>query len=229
MKHEITGDTAFPLVKFTLAQGESVKAEAGAMVAMSANLKLMGKADGGVGKAIARMFSGESFFMQHISAPDGPGWVLLASSIPGQTIAVEVTAGHDLRVQKGGFLACTEGVDISTKAQGIGKAMFSGEGLFVENITGQGTVFLSTYGSIHPIELKDGEDVLIDNGHLVAWDSSMKYDIVKGAGSWTSSVTSGEGLACRFHGPGRVYVQTRNPHSLGAWLTGFLPVQRTGT
>lgn len=226
MKCEVLGDTAFPLVKVQLQQGEAVKAEAGAMVAMSTNLKLTGKADGGVGKAIARMFSGESFFMQHIEAENGPGWALLASSTPGETTAVEIRRGQDLRVQKGGFLACTSGVDVSTKAQGIGKGLFSGEGFFIVNISGEGTVFLSTYGSIYPLELKEGEMAHVDNGHLVAWDSSMKYEIVKGAGGWISSATSGEGLGCRFQGPGRIYIQTRNPHTLGAWLAPFLPVQR---
>jgi uncharacterized protein (TIGR00266 family) len=226
MKCEVLGDTAFPLVKVQLQPGEVIKAEAGAMVAMSTNLKLTGKADGGVGKAIARMFSGESFFMQHIEAQDGPGWALLASPLPGETTAVDVSAGQDLRVQKGSFLACTPDVEVSTKAQGIGKGLFSGEGFFIVNISGQGTVFLSTYGSIYPLELKAGETVHIDNGHLVAWDASMKYEIVKGASGWISSATSGEGLGCRFLGPGRIYIQTRNPAALGAWIFPFLPIQR---
>lgn len=229
MKCEVLGDTAFPLVKVQLQPGESIKAEAGAMVAMSTNLKLTGKADGGVGKAIARMLSNESFFMQQIEAEDGPGWALLASSTPGETTAVKVTAGNDLRVQKGGFLACTSGVEIGTKMQGLGKGLFSGEGFFIVNVSGEGTVFLSTYGSIYPLELKSGESVHVDNGHLVAWDASMKYEIVKGATGWISSATSGEGLGCRFQGPGRIYIQTRNPVSLGAWLFPFLPFQRAAS
>ena len=226
MKCEVLGDTAFPLVKVQLQKGEVIKAEAGAMVAMSTNLKLTGKADGGVGKAIARMFSGESFFMQNIEAEDGPGWVLLASPLPGETTAVEIKPGQDLRVQKGSFLACTPDIQVSTKAQGLSKGLFSGEGFFIVNISGQGTVFLSTYGSIYPMELKDGETIHVDNGHLVAWDASMRYEIVKGASGWISSATSGEGLGCRFEGPGRIYIQTRNPAALGAWIFPFLPIQR---
>jgi uncharacterized protein (TIGR00266 family) len=226
MKCEVLGDTAFPLVRVQLERGEAVKAESGAMVAMSTNLKLTGKADGGLGKAITRMFTGESFFMQNIEAENGPGWVLLASATPGETTAVEIREGQDLRVQKGGFLACTPGVEVGMKTQGIGKGLFSGEGFFIVNISGKGTVFLSTYGSIYPLELKDGETVHVDNGHLVAWDASMRYEIVKGASGWLSSATSGEGLGCRFEGPGRLYIQTRNPVSLGAWLFPFLPLQR---
>jgi uncharacterized protein (TIGR00266 family) len=226
MKHEILGGDAYPLVKFHLDKGEAVKAESGAMVALSEGLTLKGKADGGVGKAIARMFSGESFFMQNIEATDRAGWALLAAATPGEVTAIEIGQGDQLTVQKGGFLAATPGIEVSTKAQGIMKGLFSGEGFFVVKINGQGTAFIATYGAIHTLTLKEGENVLIDNGHLVAWDSHMKYEIAKGAVGWVSSVTSGEGLACRFTGPGRVFIQSRNPAQLGIWLLPFLPLQR---
>lgn len=226
MKHDIIGGTAFPMVRFYLEQGETVKSEAGAMVAMTRALKLFGKADGGILKSVARMFSGESFFMQSITAESGPGWVLLSPAVPGEIAPVEIREGQEMIVQKDGFFAGSSGIEVSTKMQSLSKGLFSGEGFFVVKVSGQGTAFLSSYGSIHTIELPKGEDVLIDNGHLVAWDASMKYEITKGASSWTSSVTAGEGLACRFFGPGRVMIQTRNPNALGAWLFPFLPIPR---
>lgn len=226
MKHEITGGMTFPLLKVYLDKGESIKAESGAMVAMTRDLSLVGKMDGGMGRAMARMFSGESFFLQSISAEAGPGWALLAAAAPGEIAEVDVREGKELTVQKNGFLAGTSGIEVSTKVQSLTKGIFSGEGLFVVKISGRGTVFLSTYGSIHTVDIPANESLLIDNGHFVAWESSMKYDVTRGASSWVSSVTSGEGLACRFHGPGRVLIQTRNPHQLGAWLFPFLPIPR---
>lgn len=228
MKYDFSGGSAFPLVRMELAQGESVKAESGAMVAMSDGMKLTGKADGGILKGIARKFSGESFFMQHIEAEDGDGWVMLAAPMPGGIKAVDVSPGRELTVQKNGFLAATQGVTVSTKVQSLTKGILSGEGLFVVKITGEGTVFLASYGSIEMLELQPGEKVLIDNGHLVAWDADMKYTITKGAKSWFSAATSGEGFACRFEGPGRVMFQTRNPQALGGWIFPFLPIPRQG-
>jgi len=228
MKYEYSGGSAFPLLRVDLAQGESVKAESGAMVAMSDGMKLTGKADGGILKGIARKFSGESFFMQHIEAETAAGWVMLAAPMPGGIVAVDIEEGRELTVQKNGFLAATQGISVSTKVQSLTKGLFSGEGLFVVKIGGAGTVFLASYGSIESIELKTGEKVLIDNGHLVAWDAGMKYTITKGATSWISAATSGEGLACRFEGPGRVMFQTRNPQALGGWLFPFLPMPRQG-
>ncbi|MDF3025319.1 MAG: hypothetical protein K0R10_2680 [Alphaproteobacteria bacterium] len=228
MKCEIMGDSAFPLLRVTFSEGEHIKAESGAMVAMSTNIKLTGKADGGIGKAIGRMFSGESFFMQQLESQGGAGWALLAASTPGEIATIDLRQGEQLSVQKGGYLAATNGIQVSTKMQGLFKGMLSGQGFFIVKIGGEGTVFLSTYGSIYPMVLGQGEVVHIDNGHLVAWDSHMPYEIVKGGSGWISSMTSGEGLGCRFQGPGRVWIQTRNPQQLVGWLYPMFP-QRSGS
>ncbi len=226
MKCEILGDSAFPLLRVTFGQGESIKAESGAMVAMSTNVKMSGKMDGGLLKALGRkLLSNESFFMQQLEAESGPGWALLAAGTPGEIAAIELKQGDSLSVQKGGYLAATAGIEVSTKMQGLFKGMLSNQGFFIVKIHGEGTVFLATYGSIYPMVLGEGEQVHIDNGHIVAWDSHMPYEIVKGGKSLMSSMTSGEGLGCRFTGPGKVLIQTRNPQSLVGWLFPFWPVQ----
>ncbi|MCE9506719.1 MAG: TIGR00266 family protein [Alphaproteobacteria bacterium] len=227
MKWEITGGSAFPLLKFALEKGEGVKSQSGSMVAISDGLKLEGKVDGGIGKAIGRMFSGESFFMQHIVAEARPGWVLLASPVPGGITDIEIKPGQELTVQKNGFLAGTPGIEVSSKVQSLARGFLSGEGFFVVKLTGAGTAFLSTYGAIQAIDIPAGEQVMIDNGHLIAWDSSMKYEITKATSSWFASLTTGSGFVCRFAGPGRVLVQTRNPWGLGGWIYQFLPIPQT--
>ncbi len=224
MRYEFQGSQSFPLVKVWLDKDETVKAESGAMVAMSEGLELSGKMDGGIGKAIGRMFTGESFFLQNILAKDKAGWVLLATPVPGSITDMEISEGRELLVQKDGFLAATAGVNVSSKAQSLSKGLFGGEGFFVVKLSGIGNAFISTYGSMHEIEMADGEQVTVDNGHLVAWDSNLDYKITKGAKSWTSSLTSGEGLACSFTGPGKIIIQTRNPRDLGRWLYPFLPI-----
>ena len=90
MRWEITEDSAFPVLKFSLEAGEEVKAQSGVMMAMSNGLQLTGKADGGIGRALGRMFSGESFFLQNIKAQDKAGWVLFAAEMPGEIAHIEV-------------------------------------------------------------------------------------------------------------------------------------------
>lgn len=223
MRHEMLGGDTFPIMKCYLEKGESLRAESGAMVSMSSNLALTGKMEGGLGKAIARrLLTGESFFLQSIEAQDSPGWVMLATPAPGGIAPVELDGSREWIVQKGGFLAGTQDVQVSTKAQSLTKGLFSGEGFFIIKIGGKGTVFFSSYGSIIPLDVGEGETVRIDNGHLVAWHADMKYELTKGGTSWVSSFTSGEGIACLFKGPGRVYIQTRNPSDLGGWITPFI-------
>ena len=224
MQYKILYPDAFPVVQCDLQRGESLKAESDAMVSMSATLDVTGAMDGGLLSGIARrVLAGESFFFQKIVASRGPGSVLLGHAAPGGIIDVELDGSYALKVQKNGFLASTDSIQVDTTVQNLSQGLFSREGFFVLNISGRGTVFLSSYGAIHAINLNAGEEVLIDNGHLVAWPDYMQYKIEKASNGWISSVMSGECLVCRFRGPGTVIIQTRNPSSFAQWLKGILP------
>lgn len=223
MKYQLISPGPFVMLKVHLDYGESLKAEAGAMIAMSDTVDVHGKMEGGFLKGITRMLAGESFFFQTLVASRGPGEVLLAHSIPGEIHPIVLDGRQDYVLQKDGFFAASADVDISTKVQNLLKGLFSGEGFFVLRASGAGTLFVSSYGAIHPLDLGEGQEVIIDNGHLVAWPANMDYKIEKASSGWISSVTSGEGLVCRFRGPGRVLIQSRNPTGFAAWLAQFLP------
>ncbi len=224
MKYEILYPEAFPVVKCQLERGEKIKAESDAMITMSATVDVEGKMDGGILSGLARKFlAGESFFFQELIASRGPGEVLLGHPLPGGILDVELEGSYGLVVQKDGYLASTQGIQVDTKMQNLSKGLFSGEGFFVLNVTGRGTVFVSSYGVIHPVNIADGEEVIIDNGHLVAWPDYMQYSIEKASSGWISSVTSGECLVCRFRGPGVVLIQTRNPSGFEAWIRSMIP------
>ncbi len=212
LKYEILYPEAFPVVECELERGESIKAESDAMIAMSPTIDVEGKMDGGLLQGLARkILSGESLFFQELVARRGHGKVLFGHSQIGGILDVELDGSYGLTIQKDGFLACTQGIDIETKMQNLSRGLLSGEGFFVLNTRGRGTIFVSSYGVIHPINLENGEEVIIDNGHLVAWPDYMNYKIERASNGWISSLTSGEGLVCRFRGPGVVLIQTRNP------------------
>jgi uncharacterized protein (TIGR00266 family) len=218
-KYEILYQDAFPIVKYNLAHGEKLKAESDAMVAMSSNVDVTGGVEGGIFRGITRMLAGEKFFFQYLQANRGSGEVLLAHALPGGIVDVELDGSYGLRVQKDGFLAATEGVEVSTQMQNLFQGIFSREGFFVLNVNGRGTVFLSSYGAIHAINLAEGEEYVIDNGHLVAWADYMQYGIEKASNGWISSFMSGECLVCRFRGPGTVLIQTRNPNGMKGFIS----------
>ncbi len=224
MKYEILYPGAYPIVKCDLEQNESIKAESDAMISMSATLDISGAINGSFLGGLAKKFlGGESFFCQNIVANRGPGTVLFAHATPGDIIDVNLDGSYGLLVQKNGYLASTMGIEVETKMQNLMNGFFSKEGFFVLKIKGQGTAFISSYGSIHAINLADGEEVIIDNGHLVAWPDYMQYTIEKASNGWISSVMSGECLVCRFKGPGIVLIQTRNPSGFTQWIRSMLP------
>lgn len=119
------------------------------------------------------------------------------------------------------FLASTEGIEIDTKVQNLVQGIFSKEGFFILKARGKGILFLSSYGAIHPITLEVGEEIIIDNGHLVAWTEDMYYNIEKASNGWVNSIMSGECLVCRFKGPGTILIQTRNPNSFSGWISSL--------
>ena len=112
MRYEIVGET-LPAVICTLEEGETMITEKGAMSWMSPNMKMETSTNGGIGKAFGRMFSGESIFQNTYTAKGGHGMIAFASSFPGQIRPWEIAPGKEIVVQKAGFLAAQESVELS--------------------------------------------------------------------------------------------------------------------
>lgn len=224
MQYDIVHPGSNAMVVVTLGPGESIKSEPGAMVAKSHNVLIESKADGGVAKALKRsLLGGEGFFFQTMRTEDGSGEVMLAPSIPGDIKILDMTGGQDYFLQGGTFVAALGEIQIDTKMQKLSQGLFSGEGLFVLHCTGKGHVVASAFGGVHEVSVPAGQDYIVDNGHIVAWSGDTGYTIEKAAKGWFNTITSGEGLVCRFKGPGKVWLQTRNPHAFGAWVRQFVP------
>jgi uncharacterized protein (TIGR00266 family) len=222
-KYEILYGNTFPVVRYSLDAGESIKAESDAMIGMSPTVDVAGKLEGGIFSGIGRMLAGEKFFFQSLTANRGPGEVLFGPSKPGAIMDLALDGTFELSVHKDGFLAATPQINVGTQMQNLAKGLFSKQGFFILKVSGTGVVFLSALGAIHTIQLNPGEEFIVDNGHLVAWPSHMKYKLEKAAKGIFSSITSGEGIVCRFTGPGYVLIQTRNPFSFSGWLNSLLP------
>ena len=223
MEYKILYQDTFPMIECYLSSGESIKAESGAMVGMDNTLDIEGKLEKGLMGGLTRMLAGEKIFFQNIKDSRGAGKVLLAPTTLGSVLDYQLDGMNDLIVQKDGYLASEHSVDVSTKTQNLAQGLFSGEGFFILKVSGRGTVFLNSYGSIHEIDLQAGQEYIVDNQHLVAWSSSTDYKIEKASSSgWISSLTSGEGLVCRFRGPGKVFILTRNPSSFARWVNSLV-------
>ncbi|KAL9600503.1 MAG: hypothetical protein Q9219_003154 [cf. Caloplaca sp. 3 TL-2023] len=189
----------------------------GIMIAMSPTITLKGAVKFSIKKFVA---GGEMTTSQYT----GPGELLMAPSFLGDITTLRLTGNEQWNVGKDAFMACTQGVVKEYKNQGFSKAMFSGEGLFVYKISGTGIMWISSFGAIVRKDLQDGEKYIIDNGHLIAWNCKYVMERVA-SGGIISGITSGEGLVCKFTGPGTVFLQTRNPTAFAMWMSGAAGTQ----
>ncbi|RDI89894.1 hypothetical protein Vi05172_g318 [Venturia inaequalis] len=193
-----------------LAIGCPLIAKPGAMIAMSPTVTLKGA----IKFSMKKLVTGGG--LSH-STYTGPGELLLAPPSIGDITSIRLSGNETWSVGRDAFLACTERVQKDMKSQGIGKAMFSGEGWFQYKITGSGILWITSLGAIIRKDLGAGEKYIIDNGHLVAWNCEYKLERVA-SGGILSGMAAGEGLVCKFTGPGSVFMQTRNPVAFAAYI-----------
>ncbi|MBP3855472.1 MAG: TIGR00266 family protein [Ruminiclostridium sp.] len=222
MQYEIKG-SPLPVVIMTLNAGEKIKTDKGAMSWMSPNMSMSTNAGGSVGKALGRMFSGESMFQNIYTCQGGPGLFAAASSFPGEILPVMVTASNTIIAQKSAFLASEEGVEMSVHFQKkAGAGFFGGEGFILQKFTGNGMVFLEIDGSIQEYELAAGQQMVVDTGNLAAMEATVKVDIqsVKGIGN---ALFGGEGLFnTLLTGPGKIWLQTMPRNVMAGALAPYI-------
>ncbi len=221
MKFNIENGPVFTVLRVILAKGETFKAESGAMVGMTSSIELAAKTSGkGAFGAIKAAIGGESLFCSLFTATEENSELILAPTVPGDIIAFEMNT-NTLYAQGGTYLAGTADLELST--QGSLKALVSGEGLFLQKISGRGTLFLNSYGAVIKKELAAGQTYRVDTGHIVAFEESVTYKIRKSSKGLFSTFASGEGLVCEYTGPGAIWLQTRNVPALAHALAPFLP------
>jgi uncharacterized protein (TIGR00266 family) len=230
MQHRIEHGPVFAWLRVALAPGESILAEAGAMVTRTPALEMETRLNAGKRAgffrvivaffvALMRKFlGGETMFVNEFSGPGG-GEVVLAPSLSGQIMTKQLSPGQVLYVQRGSWLASTGDIDAKLRFGGL-RTLFGGEGLVLLECKGTGDLFVNSYGGITEVPVSG--KFIVDTGHIVAFDGTLDFK-VRSIGGVKSFLFSGEGLVCEFSGRGTVYVQSRNLNALVSWLTPLLP------
>lgn len=224
MQVEIVKRPANSAAKIKLGPGESITAEAGAMISMSSDITVTTtthkKEGGGLLKGLKRMLAGENLFLNHFSAGNQGGDLYLSTTLPGDMECIELDGTKKLKVQAGSFVAHDPGISMDISFEGM-KTLFSGENMIWLSFSGSGKVIINAFGAIYPVQI-DGE-YIVDTGNVAAYDESLTFKITKASKSLVSSVLGGEGLVCRFSGKGTVYCQT---HSDGVFGKALGPLLR---
>jgi uncharacterized protein (TIGR00266 family) len=228
VRHELRHNPDFGLVKVTFDHpGEQIQTESGAMIARDSAMEMQTNLQGGLGGALKRkLLGGESLFQNTFTAT-APSQTLWFGPAPeGAVECVTLQPGMEIFLQSGAYLASTPGITLDTKWQGA-KGFFA-SGLFLLRAYGQGLLWFSAYGGLHPIDVgQQYYGYICDNTHLVAFTQGLTYQVRKVSGL-KSLFLSGEGLVCELSGQGRLWLQTRNPSSLAAFLHPFRRVKTEG-
>lgn len=225
MKYKIEG-TPLPVVICQIEDGETIITEKGSMSWMSPNMEMNTTSNGGFGKALGRMFAGESIFQNKFTARDGEGLIAFASSFPGDIRAIEITPDRPVIVQKSAFLAGEAGVDISVFFQKkLGAGFFGGEGFIMQKLSGSGTVFVEIDGSSVEYQLAAGQQMVIDTGYLAMMDATCSMDVVANKGM-KNMIFGGEGFFNTVvTGPGKIVLQTMPISTVASAIIPFVPTK----
>lgn len=217
--YKIYGDD-IQFVEITLDPGETVIAEAGAMVYMEQGMAFevrMGDgtepSQGMMGKLFAagtRLLAGESLFLTHFTNRGGTiSRVAFAAPYPGTIIPVDLKeVRNSLLVQKDGFLCAAYGTKLSiTLNRKLSSSIFGGEGFILEKLEGDGKAFIHAGGTVIERQLNN-ETLRIDTGCVVAFEPTLDFDI-ETTGSLKSVLFGGEGLfLATMRGTGKVWLQS---------------------
>jgi len=190
------------------------------MAWMDTTIKAKTEMEGGLFAGFQRKMAGESFFLNTYTAEGGSGTIGIAPGYSGDIIKRELN-DETLYMERGAYLCHVGNIETSATWEG-----FSGtfaEGMFGLRVSGTGLLFFGSYGDVQEVEV-DGS-YTVDNGYAVAWEKNLDYSIGRSGRSIRSFLFSDQ-LICHFHGHGKLWVQTRSPRNLAAWVHPFRRVKQ---
>ncbi len=218
MKTQVKYSPSYSMLVVSLETGEQITGEAGAMSYMSPTLEIRTRKreQSLLGTLATTLIGGQSFFVNDFVASGGAGEIGLVAAPIGDIQQMPIAPGRGYIIQKSSYIASSQQVDLDVKWEGFTKGLF-GQGLFMIKVTGQGDLWINTFGAIDKHTLTAGDELIVDNFHLVAFSDSCQYSVQK-VGGWKETFFSGEGLVTRIRGPGDIFLQTKNLREFTDWL-----------
>ena len=222
MRYTITGDN-LQFVNVELDEREDFQSIAGAMRFMTGNMVMEAKLQGGLLKGIGRSLSGASMFLVQFKSKGGTGVVGLGGSVPGKIVDLDIGEGKWI-VQKTGYLGSQPTVELNMVLQKkLGSIFFGGEGLILQELSGNGIAFVAACGDFNIVDLKPGEQYKVSTANAVAWQSTVSYDITA-AGGIKTALFAGEGLfVTTLTGPGKIIIQSMTIGDLAMSIIPYIP------
>lgn len=207
--------TTLQALSVQLDENEHIYSEAGKMSWMTNNIEMTTHGQG-CNKMFSRFFTQESIFVNKFTCTKGTGIVTFTTDKAGKIISKYLNEdSRGVIFQKGAYLCSEEGVERSIAlTKKISTGLFGGKGFILQKVKGIGYIHLIADGEVVMYELKEGQEIAVDQGNLVAYEETVDFDIqtIKGPFNW---FFGGEGIFVGvLKGPGKVWLQTRK-FSLG--------------
>ncbi len=208
--YTIHGDD-LQLVEVELDPSEGVRAEVGTMAYMEDGIQMQTDTGGGLFQGFKRLVTGESFFITtFLNNSSRKSRVAFAAPYPGKIVPFDLDEfGGQVLCQKDSFLCAARGTEIEVAfTKRLGAGFFGGEGFILQRLSGNGMVFVHAGGTVIRKELQAGETLRVDTGCLVAFSTTVDYDI-QFVGGFKNALFGGEGLfLAKMTGPGTVFLQS---------------------
>jgi uncharacterized protein (TIGR00266 family) len=219
---EIRYRPSYSMLVVQFEPNQSITAEAGAMTYMTPTIQVdtRKREKSLLGTIGLSVLGRQSFFVNDFTAVGGRGEAGFVSAPIGDIEKLEITPTNGYIIQKAAYIASTAAVNLDVQWQGFTKGLF-GQGLFMIKVTGQGMLFINTFGALDRHTLRPREKLIVDNFHLLAFSDTCQYNVVK-FGGWKETILGGEGLVTEITGPGDVLIQTKNLRELVDWIWTLL-------
>jgi uncharacterized protein (TIGR00266 family) len=222
MKYSIHHRPFGAFLQITLNEGETVFAQPGSMAAMRGEFKIDSSIKGGLFQGLLRKLAGgETLFINSFTALTD-STLYLAPANPGDVEYVEVNGA--VFAMDSTYLAHHGEVEISVAWKGL-RGLIGGSGLLWLNFKGKGGVWVSGFGALHKIVLKEGERLTVDNYHLVCASSTVGWSVRTFSSNIKSFLFGGEFLVMDLVGPGEVLLSTRTLPPFAQMVARFLPTK----
>ena len=228
MEVKILPHGAFHSALIELQPGDAFLSDSGAMFRASANVDIdvttRTKGKGGILAGVKRLLGSDTFFLSTYTVTDGkPGEVGVSPTLQGHVRRLDLDGSTAWLCAGGSWLGCDANMEMDVQFQGL-KGLFSGESMFFMHVRGVGPLLVNAYGTITEVAI-DGE-LIVDTGHVVAFEDTLSYSLTKIGGSWITSFLGGEGIVMHFRGRGKLLVQSHNPKEFGSRLGKHLPARQ---
>jgi uncharacterized protein (TIGR00266 family) len=216
---KIIGRPDFSFLIVRLPQGQTLRVEAGSMAARDTHVSMKTK----MARGLTRLLTGESIFQNEFTAERAAGELSIAPGAPGDIAHIPIQSQASIFLTSSAYLASTTGVNVESKWEGFVKGLFSGNGLFLARCSGQGDLWLNSFGALKRVDVKDS--LIVDTGHVMAFTEGLQYNVQK-LGGYKSLFLSQEGLVMNFRGQGTVWIQTRKLSSFVSWIHWYRPQKK---